>query len=346
MSDSDEEKYEPSAFEWMLTGEDEPTSQEELQREELRLRLQKEKAIQDRERNVRFKQFTDELEVKKIKSEELLLEWVRNTNQSLNELEKSKKSIRFNQLYQVSMLDEDFSRCNSTQSYTTKEEQEITEQQEINRINKYLPVQAFHLTSISNLGSIVDNGFHCGTKGKQGAGIYFCPRPLDCLTKVAKKYGGKQSLLSHIEDNTTLIDVDLYLGNPFITHTDTEGQPDSEFDSTIYIDAKTGIEYVVYRPVQIVIRQIYLLDWMKLQTKTIGSLPNGLKQTRFESFESVNLYTNEKLNPVVDRMTRYLSIYNPVERYGVPHSLLGLKNKKKSKRGKKSNRKHRRTSKR
>jgi hypothetical protein len=344
MYDSDEEKYEPSAFEWMLTGDEEPISQEELEREELRLQLQKEKAIADYERDKKFKQFTDELEVKKIKSEELLLEWVRDTNQLLNEMEKSKKSIRFNQLYQVAMLDEDFSRCNSTQSYTTKEEQEITEQQEINRINKSLPVQAFHLTSISNLYSIMENGFHCGTKGKQGAGIYFCPRPLDCITKVVKKYGGNKSLLGDIEANTALIDVDLYLGKPFIINSYSEAQPPSEFDSTIYIDAQTGVEYVVYRPVQIVIRQIYLLNWMKLQSKTIGSLPNGLKQTRRESFESINLYTNEKLKPVVDRMARYLSTYDPVQRYGVPHSLLGLK--KKSKRGKKSNRKNHSTSRR
>ena len=136
-------------------------------------------------------------------------------------------------------------------------------------------VQAFHATTediaikIWNSGQLI-----CGNKGTQGPGIYLCPRPLDCFYKASfrdKKF-------------TFLFEVDVLMGNSII-ETDEKNQPDlSIYDSVIY-KRDSGLEYVVYRPFQIIIRSMY-----RVLTRNIKEITFSYSQSREESFSNMNAY--------------------------------------------------------
>ncbi len=178
--------------------------------------------------------------------------------------------------------------------------------------------QAFHATSLTNVPLILENGFQCGQIGTQGAGIYFCPRPIDCIKKVVQPYIGKQTLARYENDPPIILfDVDLYMGNPYvITSNSEETRPIDEmdvYDSVIFL-RDTGVEFIVYRPLQVEIRNIYRIDWTILEEFTIQRLQEQtLRLSREQSFQYMNQFLDQRFNktPILDRtigMPYYLFI--------------------------------------
>ena len=192
------------------------------------------------------------------------------------------------------------------------------------RIKSIAPRQAFHLTNINNFFNIYNNDFECRGVGgvTQGSAVYFCSRPMDCIVKVANK----SHLRMVTEDESLLFDVDLYMGNPFYTDNWNRGTHpifdnydqrlgDIKHDSVIY-HSPTGIEYIVYRPAQIVIKKIYRLNINEIKKKLVKPvnmeageykidknkelIKTGFELTRNESFDIINRYINRG-GKIVDR---------------------------------------------
>jgi hypothetical protein len=175
-------------------------------------------------------------------------------------------------------------RCHDT-TYT------ITESI-VERITNRPVVQAFHATNLKAFRLILESGgFRCGEGGMLGPGIYFCPRPTDCILK-------------SVQDPEVLFDVDLQLGkirvqwygkNQHVQHRDEFDSILSRNHPDVSLSTYTGIEFMVFRPSQITIRNVYLLKptLNNLRSELVSqylplSAASHLNEFRYQSFERIN----------------------------------------------------------
>ena len=145
----------------------------------------------------------------------------------------------------------------------------------IERLSNGPIVQAFHATTEENAIRIWNSGrFLCGSTGTFGGGIYLCPRPLDCIYKASR----------FLKKNIYLFEVDVQMGNSIIDNKSLGERPNLKFDSVIF-KRDTGIEYIVYRPMQVRIRNLY-----HVLTRNISDITFSYIQLRSQSFEDMNAY--------------------------------------------------------
>jgi hypothetical protein len=237
-----------------------------------------------------------------------LEEEIKRINQSEKDFLKKKWPEFMQQLSFIQSIDRQYDpslfSCNGETFPLTKSNYE--------RISS-TTVQAFHATSLSHVMNILRNGFICGSRGTQGPGIYFCPRPIDCVKKVVEKSIKSNQRFDHYPDEPPifLFEVDLSLGNYHYMNTHNEDMPISleDFDSVIF-DRVSGFEYIVYRPIQVTIRNLFCLDWNLLGAQSFSSLPDSKKQSRAESFALINRFLDTKYpqEQIVDRMLKQESV--------------------------------------
>jgi len=174
------------------------------------------------------------------------------------------------------------SLCHQTTYHLDELEQE--------RFNLRPVVQAFHATDMKSLIAIVESGqMICGQGGKFGPGIYFCPRPTDCIIK-------------SLQPPEVLLDVDLYLGKTHVLFgNELFGNRDA-YDSIIYTKQRdntppplfTGYEFMVFRTQQVTIKGIYLLSNTKLEKGrllrrfNIRNSSSNMNELRYQSFDQMN----------------------------------------------------------
>ena len=152
-------------------------------------------------------------------------------------------------------------------------------------------VQAFHATDMKSLVAIIESGkMKCGQYGKFGSGIYFCPRPTDCIIK-------------SLNPPEILLDVDLHLGRTKVLFGQERIGNRDTYDSIIFTKRRdnstpilfTGNEFMVFRHQQVIIKRIYLLKSnVRLEKQELlkrfypHSPSSNMNEKRYESFERID----------------------------------------------------------
>jgi hypothetical protein len=162
-------------------------------------------------------------------------------------------------------------------SFTCDKDINLCDEACAERLDNGPVLQAFHATTENIATKIWSSGqFKCGQAGQNGAGIYLCPRPLDCFYKAA----------FHDVKLIYLFEVDVQMGHSVVVnHEDaTTNRPNTPHDSVVH-KRNTGIEYVVYRPIQVRIRHVY-----HVLARHIKSITYSFTQLRSQSFDDMNAY--------------------------------------------------------
>jgi len=154
-------------------------------------------------------------------------------------------------------------------------------------------IQAFHATTQKLAIKIWNSGqFLCGVGGTQGSGIYLCPRPLDCIYKA--NFGDDKYIF--------LFELEVLMGNSVVLDRSYSINPNMDiYDSVIYLQ-QNGIEYVVFRPMQVHIKSMY-----RILGRNLTSMTFSYTQERSTSFSDINHYVlggwnyiNRKINSILD----------------------------------------------